>query len=74
MRIHVYACFGDSPEKSTISHITRGNGTYTSRWGHLIDIKRVHLHIYQVDVDVEMIISSVGRIKSTKHHIHVKIA
>ena len=45
VRIHVYACLGDSPEKYTISHITRGNGTYTSRWGHLIDIKRVHLHI-----------------------------
>ena len=38
-------CLGDSPEKYTISHITRGNGTYTSRWGHLIDIKKVYLLI-----------------------------
>ena len=30
VRIHVYACLGDSPEKYTISHITTGNGTYTS--------------------------------------------
>ena len=41
VRLYVFACLGDSPEKYTVSHITRGNGTYTSRWGHLIDIKSV---------------------------------
>ena len=45
VRIYVYVCLGDSPEKYTISHITRGNGTYTSRWGHLIDIRNVYLLI-----------------------------
>ena len=45
VRIYVYVCLGDSPEKYSISHITRGNGTYTSRWGHLIDIKNVYLLI-----------------------------
>ena len=45
VRIYVYLCLGDSPEKYTISHITRGNGTYTSRWCHLIDIRNVYLRI-----------------------------
>ena len=40
-RLYIFACLGDSPEKYTTSHITRGNGIYTSRWGHLIDIKSV---------------------------------
>ena len=41
VRLYIFACLGDSPEKYTTSHITRGNGIYTSRWGHLIDIKSV---------------------------------
>ena len=45
VRIYVYVCLGDSPEKYTISHITRGNGTYTSRWGHLIDIWNIYFSI-----------------------------
>ena len=41
VRVHIFACLGDSPEKYTVCRITRGNGTYTCRWGHSIDIKLV---------------------------------
>ena len=41
VRVHFFACLGDSPEKYTVCRITRGNGTYTCRWGHSIDIKQV---------------------------------
>ena len=39
VRLYILAYLGDSLEKYTTSHITIGNGTCISRWGHLIHIK-----------------------------------
>ena len=45
VRIYIYASLGDSPEKYTISHICRGNGTYTSRFGFSINMKYAHKYL-----------------------------
>ena len=71
VRIYVYVCQGGNPEKYTILYITRGNGSYTSRWGHLIDIQ-MFIYTKKVAYIVEKTIHFVARIDSINQHIHVE--
>ena len=60
VRVHLVASLCDLPERYNRCCITRGNGSHTSRWGYLCDVKKLENHLAPCNVCALKLRSSVS--------------